>query len=144
MNPQQFRQSSHNIRPAQDSREWWLFISLFVATALFLAVAGRGGLTRNNSTTTNPAALGSGTPAINSHLYVPCSVSRCDPTPVINNHLYIPCSVSRCDPTPAINNHLYVPCSVSSCNPTSANKTHLNLSCSLSSCNLPKIRRALQ
>jgi hypothetical protein len=78
------------------------------------------------------------TAVINNHLYVPCSVSSCDPMPaVINNHLYVPCSVSSCDPMPAvINNHLYVPCSVSSCDPMPAViNNHLYVPCSVSMCN---------
>jgi hypothetical protein len=121
MNPQ-FPPSSQNVQPAHNNRVWWLYIALLIAAALFVALAGRGGSVQPTSAAPDTRAL----PVINNHLYVPCSVSSCDPAPVINNHLYIPCSVSSCDPAPVINNHLYVPCSVSSCDPTPAINNHLD------------------
>jgi hypothetical protein len=96
MNLQPLSQGPRNVQAANKNGQSWLIIGLLATMALIIMSASAAGHTAMASAAHNQAAPS----VINSRLYVPCSVSACDPAPtVINSRLYVPCSVSGCDLT---------------------------------------------
>ncbi len=119
MNAKQLQTNSKSVQPAKRNGLWLTIARLTaaLAAAVLIVLAGRPATSQPPAVSARQPALAAS--AMNSHLYVPCSVGGCasSKTAVMNDHLYVPCSVTGCAPSKPVvmNNHLYVPCSVGLC-----------------------------